>query len=147
MIKHVEIYTDGACSGNPGPGGYAAILVYGQHEKIVSGSEKHTTNNRMELQAAISALKILNQQCRVLVTTDSKYVMRGMSEWIEKWKRNDWRTSDNSPVKNADLWKELDTLAAKHFIEWKWVKGHSTHAMNNRVDGLAKDAVLRTAST
>lgn len=143
MIKQVEIYTDGACSGNPGPGGYAAILVYGNNERVVTGSEAHTTNNRMELRAAIAALTALNQQCRVVLTTDSKYVMKGMSEWIVKWKQNNWKTSEKSLVKNADLWQELDALAAKHIVEWKWVKGHSTHAMNNRVDQLARQAVPR----
>lgn len=140
-MKQVDIYTDGACSGNPGPGGYAAILVYGDNERVVTGSETLTTNNRMELQAAIGALKILNQQCRVIMTTDSKYVMQGITQWIEKWKRNNWITSDKKPVKNVDLWQELDTLTAKHIVSWQWVKGHSTHSMNNRVDKLARQSV------
>ena len=143
MIKQVEIYTDGACSGNPGPGGYAAILVYGSNERVVTGGDKNTTNNRMELQAAISALRLLNQQCKVTITTDSQYVMRGITDWVDKWKKNNWRTANKQPVKNIDLWKELDELAAKHLVDWKWVKGHSTNAMNNRVDALARAAVIR----
>src|SRR5687768_14073972 len=133
-LKQVEIYTDGACSGNPGPGGWGAILVYGKVEKEISGAEENTTNNRMELMAAIAALKLLKSACSVDLYTDSTYVQKGISEWLPGWKRNGWRTSDRKPVKNADLWQLLDEAAAGHVIRWHWVRGHDGHEYNERAD-------------
>jgi ribonuclease HI len=137
----VEIFTDGACRGNPGPGGWGAILRYGGHEKELFGGEKETTNNRMEMTAVIRALDSLKRECRVIVTTDSMYVKQGITQWIHNWKRRGWKKADKSPVKNADLWKQLDQLASSHQVDWKWVKGHSGHAENERADELANRGI------
>ncbi len=141
--KHVEIFTDGACSGNPGPGGWGAVLRYGQHEKELSGAEARTTNNRMELMAAIAALEALKEPCEVELTTDSVYLRDGITKWIHNWKRNDWKTSGKKPVKNAELWRRLDEAAARHDVTWHWVKGHDGHAENERADALAREAIRR----
>ena len=135
--KSVTIYTDGACSGNPGPGGWAALLVYGGKSKEISGGELQTTNNRMELQATIEALNQLKEPCDITLYTDSKYVLQGFTEWMPGWVKRGWKTADKSPVKNVDLWQALSTAAARHAITWQWVKGHSGHAENDRVDRLA----------
>lgn len=137
----VHIWTDGACSGNPGPGGWGAVLRAGAHEKEISGAEAATTNNRMELMAAIEALNALKKESRVLLHTDSKYVMDGVTKWIHGWKKNGWKTADKKPVKNEDLWRALDTAAARHEVTWKWVKGHADDDMNNRADALARGAI------
>jgi ribonuclease HI len=139
---HVEIATDGACKGNPGPGGWGAVLRFGKHEKELSGAEETTTNNRMELTAAIKALETLVRPCRVTLSTDSKYVMDGLTKWVHGWKRNGWKTADRKPVRNAELWHELIAAAAKHDVEWVWVKGHAGHPDNERADRLASDAAL-----
>ncbi|GAA6183192.1 MULTISPECIES: ribonuclease HI [Alteromonadaceae] len=139
-MKHITIYTDGSCLGNPGPGGYGAVLKFNQHDKEISQGFKHTTNNRMELLAAIEALNTLTEPCQVTLTTDSQYVKNGINQWIKNWKKNGWRTSDKKPVKNADLWKRLDEQAQKHTIKWEWVKGHSGHPENERCDVLARTA-------
>ncbi len=139
-MKRVEIFTDGACKGNPGPGGWGALLRMGRHEKELSGSDPHTTNNRMELTAAIRALEALIEPCQVVLHTDSKYVMDGMTRWIHGWQRNGWKTASKKPVQNAELWHELIDVAHKHRIEWIWVKGHDGHPENERVDKLASDA-------
>ena len=133
----VEIFTDGACRGNPGPGGWAALIRMGARERELSGGEPLTTNNRMELLAAIEGLKALKRPCRVRLTTDSNYVRDGITKWIHGWRRNGWRTADRKPVKNADLWQALLDAAEPHRVEWHWVKGHSGHAENDRVDELA----------
>jgi ribonuclease HI len=133
----VEIFTDGACRGNPGPGGWAALLRTGEKEREIGGGESHTTNNRMELKAAIEALTALKRPCRVEIHTDSNYVRDGITKWIHGWKRNGWRTADKKPVKNADLWQGLLEAAARHDVTWHWVKGHSGHPENDRVDALA----------
>jgi ribonuclease HI len=133
----VEIFTDGACRGNPGPGGWAALLRTGDKERELSGGDKPTTHNRMELTAAIRALEALKKPCRVHLHTDSQYVRDGITKWIHGWQRNGWRTADKKPVKNADLWQELLDAAAPHRVEWHWVKGHSGHPENDRVDALA----------
>ena len=138
----VEIATDGACKGNPGPGGWGALLRSGTTEKELSGSENPSTNNRMELMAAISALEALNKPCRVKLSTDSRYVMDGLTKWIHGWRKNGWKTADRKPVKNADLWQRLLDAAAPHRIEWLWVKGHAGHPDNERADKLASDAAL-----
>ena len=140
--QHVTIYTDGACSGNPGPGGWGAILTLGDHEKELMGGEAHTTNNRMELMAAISALEALKRPCVVDIHTDSQYLRNGIMTWIHGWKRNGWRTADKSPVKNVDLWKRLDAALAQHTVHWHWVKGHAGHAMNERADELAREGLI-----
>ena len=141
MIR-VEIFTDGACSGNPGPGGWGALLRCKGVEKELSGAEKETTNNRMELTAVISALSALKTSCNVSLYTDSKYVMNGINEWMPNWKKNGWKTSNKkSPVKNVDLWQRLDELCSAHQIRWIWVKGHAGHAENERVDELARTAI------
>lgn len=139
----VEIATDGACKGNPGRGGWGVLLRAGTTEKELSGGEAHTTNNRMELMAAIQGLKALNKPCRVKLSTDSRYVMDGLTKWIKGWQRNGWRTADKKPVKNSDLWIELLDAAKPHRIEWLWVKGHAGHPDNERADQLASDAALR----
>jgi len=139
----VEIATDGACKGNPGRGGWGALLRMGAVEKELSGGEPHTTNNRMELMAAIQGLKALNKPCRVKLSTDSRYVMDGLTKWIKGWQRNGWKTADKKPVKNSDLWIELLDAAKPHRIEWQWVKGHAGHPDNERADKLASDAALR----
>jgi ribonuclease HI len=136
----VEAFTDGACLGNPGPGGWAALLRYGGHERLVSGGSPDTTNNRMELQAAIGALESLKRSAAVTLSTDSQYVQRGITEWVPRWKRNGWRTADGKPVKNQDLWQQLDALVASHRVSWQWVRGHSGHPENERVDGAAREA-------
>ena len=136
-MKTVEAFTDGACSGNPGPGGWGAILRFGERTKELSGGEASTTNNRMELTAAIEALNALTEPCHVLMHTDSKYVMDGISGWIKGWKRNGWKTADKKPVKNAELWQRLDALRTLHTVHWRWVKGHSGDAGNERADALA----------
>ncbi len=140
-MKEVEIFTDGACKGNPGPGGWGAVMRSGRHEKELYGGEPHTTNNRMEMTAAIEALRALNQPCRVTLTTDSEYLRKGITEWLAGWKRKGWKTASRQPVKNADLWQALDALTAEHEIRWQWVKGHSGHPENERADQLANRGV------
>lgn len=140
-MKHVVIYTDGACRGNPGPGGWGVLLRYGKHEKILSGAEDHTTNNRMELTAAIQALAALQQPCKVDLYTDSQYVQKGISQWMDAWKERGWKKADKKPVLNADLWQMLDKEAERHDIKWHWVKGHSNHPENDRADQIANDAI------
>ena len=140
MIKQVEIFTDGSCLGNPGPGGYGAILRYREHEKTFNEGFRLTTNNRMELMAAIVALEALKEDCDVVISTDSQYVRQGITQWIIGWKKKGWMTSNRQPVKNVDLWKALDAEVARHQIEWLWVKGHSGHPENERCDELARDA-------
>lgn len=141
MSERVLIWTDGACSGNPGPGGWGAILSYGGREKELSGGEPQTTNNRMELAAAIAALEELKRPCAVTVHTDSQYLRGGVTSWLKAWKRNGWRTADKKPVKNDDLWRRLDAAAERHAIDWLWVKGHADDAMNERADQLARDGM------
>jgi ribonuclease HI len=141
MTGVVKIYTDGACKGNPGVGGWGALLEMGGKERELFGGEAHTTNNRMELLAVIRALETLRRHCAVQLHTDSKYVQQGITEWIHNWKKRGWRTADKKPVKNDDLWKELDELAQKHDIEWLWVKGHAGHNGNERADELANRGV------
>jgi ribonuclease HI len=138
---HIDIFTDGACSGNPGPGGWGAILRSGKHEKEISGGEAATTNNRMELVAVIRALQSLTKPSVVTVHTDSRYVMDGATQWMKRWKANGWKTSDKKPVKNNDLWLVLDEATAPHQVTWRWVKGHSDHVENNRADELARAAI------
>lgn len=138
---HVLIYTDGACSGNPGPGGWGAILRFGELEKELSGGERNTTNNRMELTAAISALEALKRPAIVDLTTDSQYVRDGITKWIHGWKRNGWRTADKKPVKNVDLWQRLDAALGQHEVRWHWVRGHAGHAENERADQLAREGI------
>jgi ribonuclease HI len=141
----VVIYSDGACKGNPGPGGWGALLRFGELEKELFGGEARTTNNRMELLAVIRALESLKRQCAVNVYTDSQYVRQGITAWIHNWKKNGWRTTDRKPVKNADLWQELDALARQHHIIWHWVKGHADNPGNQRADALANRGVPTTA--
>lgn len=141
-MKEIEIFTDGACKGNPGPGGWGALLRMGEHEKEMSGNERNTTNNRMEMTAVIRALEVLNQPCRITLHTDSKYVIDGITQWIHGWKKRGWVNAAKKPVANAELWQELDAARARHEIEWKWVRGHSGHVENERVDKLASDAAL-----
>ncbi len=140
-LPDVVIHTDGACSGNPGPGGWGAILTFGDHERELKGGEALTTNNRMELMAAISALEALKRPCRVDLYTDSQYLRNGITTWIGNWKRNGWRTADKKPVKNADLWERLEAALAQHQIRWHWVRGHAGHDMNERADILAREAI------
>ena len=137
----VEIFTDGACRGNPGPGGWGAVLTFRGREKELSGAERETTNNRMELMAAIRALEALNRACRVRLVTDSQYVKNGVTRWVTRWKRNGWKTVARKPVKNAELWRRLDEVAAHHEVEWAWTKGHSGNAGNERADALARSAI------
>ena len=141
MADKVEIFTDGACRGNPGPGGWGALLRHGEREKELYGSERGTTNNRMELMAAIIALESLKRPCDVTLTTDSQYVRKGITEWIENWKRRGWKTADKKPVKNQDLWMRLEGATHKHKIHWKWIRGHSGHEENERADQLANKAI------
>ncbi|MDG2535499.1 ribonuclease HI [Sphingomonas sp. HITSZ_GF] len=141
-LQHVEIATDGACKGNPGKGGWGVVLRMGTTEKEMSGGEKHTTNNRMELMAAIRGLQALKRPCRVTLHTDSRYVMDGLTKWIHGWLKNGWKTADKKPVKNADLWQELLAAAKPHRVEWVWVKGHAGHPDNERADKLASDAAI-----
>jgi len=137
----VDIFTDGACSGNPGPGGWAAILRAGGHEKELSGGDRATTNNRMELMAVIKALEALKQPSAVIVHTDSRYVMDGATKWMKNWKKNGWKTADKKPVKNEELWRALEDAAAPHAVSWRWVEGHSGHTENERADALARAAI------
>ena len=145
-MKKVKIYTDGACKGNPGKGGWGAVLQYGETEKEISGYADKTTNNIMELTAAVEALKLLKEPCEVILTTDSNYVKNGISDWIFNWKKNGWKTASKKPVKNKELWQELDSLSKNHSIQWKWVKGHSGHTENERCDKLANEAILEMNS-
>ncbi|WP_415894251.1 ribonuclease HI [Neptuniibacter sp. PT8_73] len=140
-MKIVEIFTDGACKGNPGPGGWGAVMRYGDAEKQLWGGEQDTTNNRMELLAAIKALETLNRPCEVILTTDSQYVRQGITEWIDGWKKRGWKNSQKKPVKNADLWQRLDKATEPHSIDWRWVKGHSGHPENELADQLANRGV------
>jgi ribonuclease HI len=140
-MKTVEIFTDGACRGNPGPGGWGALLRFNGKEKGLYGGEPHTTNNRMELRAAIEGLTALKESCEVDLTTDSEYVRKGITEWIENWKKRGWRTAAKKPVMNADLWQELDAQCARHTVRWHWVKGHSGHRENELADGLANRGI------
>ena len=139
--NHVELYTDGACSGNPGPGGWGALLRYKGTEKELSGAEPDTTNNRMELMAAIEGLKAVKRTCDVTLYTDSKYVLQGVTEWMDGWKSRGWKTADKKPVKNQDLWMALDEQVNRHHVKWQWVKGHNGHIENERVDELARMAI------
>ena len=141
MSEEVEIFTDGACRGNPGPGGWGVILRYKGKEKELYGGEAETTNNRMELMAAIMGLESLTRPCKVALTTDSKYVRHGITEWIHNWKKNGWKNSAKKPVKNAELWQRLDQAATRHQVEWHWVKGHSGHDENERADQLANRGI------
>lgn len=141
----VEIFTDGACSGNPGPGGWAALLRYKGVEKELSGGEPRTTNNRMEMIAAIKALEALTKPSKVRITTDSQYLMKGITEWIHNWKKRGWINSQKQPVKNAELWKRLDSVASRHTVEWHWVRGHNNHLENELVDSLARKAMTKFA--
>jgi len=143
MTVDVEAFTDGACSGNPGPGGWGAVLRFGEHEKELSGGEAETTNNRMELMAAIAALEALKRPVSIRITTDSTYVRDGITKWIHGWKRNGWKTAAKKPVKNADLWQRLEQAASGHQVEWAWVKGHAGHPENERADELARSGVPR----
>jgi len=140
-MKQIEIYTDGACRGNPGPGGWGAVLRYGDHEKTLHGGEAMTTNNRMELTAAIEALAALKQSCRVDLTTDSEYVRQGITSWLANWKKRGWKTAAKKPVKNVDLWQKLDEQVARHEVQWHWVKGHSGHPQNELADQLANRGI------
>jgi ribonuclease HI len=141
VTPSVVIYTDGACSGNPGPGGWGAILISGGHRRDILGGELATTNNRMELMAAIQALEALNKPCKVELHTDSQYVMKGISEWIHGWKKRGWLTADKKPVKNDDLWRRLDQARLRHQVEWRWVKGHAGHELNEHADSLARQGM------
>ncbi len=140
-MKNVKIFTDGACSGNPGPGGWGAVMMYQGHTKHLKGGEMNTTNNRMELMAAIMALKALSESCDVDLTTDSKYVMDGITQWMANWKKNNWRTANRKPVKNQDLWIALDEQIARHTVRWHWVKGHAGHPENEMADQLAREGI------
>ncbi len=140
-MPHVEIFTDGACRGNPGPGGWAALLRWGEREKLIQGAQAKTTNNRMELLAAIEGLGALQKNSEVVLTTDSQYVLKGITEWIKGWKRNGWKNAKKEPVLNQDLWQQLDQLCQNHQVEWRWVKGHSGHAENETVDQAANHAI------
>lgn len=142
-LPEVHIYTDGACSGNPGPGGWGAILIFGEHEKEIAGGEPNTTNNRMELKAAIEALRSLKVSCRVHLFTDSRYVQEGMTTWVETWSQNGWKTAAKKDVKNVDLWQQLVEAIQPHTMEWHWVKGHDGNEMNERADALARNEIMR----
>lgn len=141
MKTRVEIFTDGACTGNPGPGGWAAILRSGEHEKELFGGERATTNNRMELMAAIRAFEALKAPSEVTIYTDSRYVMDGITKWVHGWKKNGWKTADKKPVKNEDLWRALEAATAPHQVKWNWVRGHAGHLENERADALARAAI------
>lgn len=145
-LSSVEIFTDGACKGNPGPGGWGAVIRYGKHEKELSGGESNTTNNRMELMAAIEALNALTRPCQVILSTDSNYVKDGITKWIFGWQKNGWKTADRKPVKNADLWQALLAAVRRHRVEWRWVRGHAGHPENERADQLASDAARSIAA-
>ncbi len=140
-MKKIEIFTDGACSGNPGPGGWGVLLRYNNHEKKLKGGERETTNNRMELTAAIKAIQAVKQTCTIELTTDSQYVRKGITEWMHKWKQNNWKNSSKKEVKNKDLWQQLDKEVQNHKINWHWVKGHSGHRENEIVDELARKGI------
>lgn len=140
-MKTVEIFTDGACRGNPGPGGWGALLRFGEHEKSLCGGERDTTNNRMELSAAIHGLMALKEPCQVVLTTDSEYVRQGITSWMVNWKKRGWKTAAKKPVKNVDLWKALDEQVSRHQVEWRWVKGHSGHRENEMADQLANRGI------
>ncbi|WP_024872871.1 ribonuclease HI [Tolumonas lignilytica] len=142
MLKQITLYTDGSCLGNPGPGGYAAVLIYKQHRKELSQGYELTTNNRMELMAAIVGLQSLSEPCQVKLTTDSQYVRQGITQWIHGWKKKGWKTANREPVKNVDLWLLLDAEMQRHDVEWLWVKGHSGHPENERCDELARNAAM-----
>jgi ribonuclease HI len=139
----VSIFTDGACAGNPGPGGWGAILRHKTNAKTISGWSAHTTNNRMEMLAAIRSLEALKKPCDVILTTDSRYLMQGITTWMDAWKRRGWKTANNKPVKNRDLWQELDTLCMKHRVSWVWIKGHNGHPDNELADSLAREAIAK----
>ena len=141
MSETIEIFTDGACRGNPGPGGWGAVLRSGVREKLLSGGSRDTTNNRMELTAAIEALEALRRPCRVRLSTDSTYLKNGITQWISAWKRRDWKTTDRTPVKNVDLWRRLERAASRHDVEWIWVRGHAGHEGNEKADALARSAI------
>ena len=141
MNETIEIFTDGACRGNPGPGGWGAVLRSGVREKLLSGGTRDTTNNRMELTAAIEALEALRRPCRVRLSTDSTYLKNGITQWLPAWKRRDWKTADRTPVKNVDLWKRLERAASRHDVEWIWVRGHAGHEGNEKADALARSAI------
>ncbi|HMO43674.1 MAG TPA: ribonuclease HI [Phenylobacterium sp.] len=141
MTPQVVIYTDGACSGNPGPGGWGAVLLWGDREKTLCGGEPAPTNNRMEMMAAIQALEALNRPCRVELHTDSQYLMKGITEWLPGWKSRGWKTASKEPVKNADLWRRLDEARLLHQVDWRWVKGHAGHELNERADALARQGL------
>lgn len=141
MTESVEIFTDGACRGNPGPGGWGALLRYGDVEKTLHGGEQHTTNNRMELMAVIQALEALKKPCKISLYSDSKYVLGGITEWMENWKKRNWKTASKKPVQNVELWQRLDALAVQHEIDWHWVKGHSGHRENEIADQLANQGI------
>ena len=143
MTNGIIIYTDGACSGNPGKGGWGAVLLYGDHQKTISGFDPQTTNNQMELMAVIEALKINKKSIPIIIHTDSKYVQDGITKWILNWKKNGWKTAKKEPVKNVELWQELDALASQHQISWQWVKGHSGNKYNDIADQLAVDAIKK----
>lgn len=142
-MSRVELYTDGACSGNPGPGGWGALLLYGEHRRELSGGERATTNNRMELMAVIEGVRALKRSVPLTIYTDSVYVMKGITEWIAGWKRNGWKTAARKPVKNEDLWRELDSVLEGHDVRWQWVKGHDGNPGNERADALAREAIPR----
>ena len=144
-MKTVEIFTDGACKGNPGPGGWGALIRYGKHEKELSGGERDTTNNRMEMMAVVQALGALKRPCNVTLFTDSRYVMDGLTKWVHGWQRNGWKTADKKPVKNGDLWQALLAATKPHRINWQWVKGHAGNPGNERADQLASDAAIAAA--
>jgi len=144
-VKQLEIFTDGACKGNPGPGGWGAVIRYGKHEKEISGGDPDTTNNRMELSATIQALKILIEPCEVKLHTDSRYVIDGITKWIHGWQRNGWKNASKQPVSNVDLWHDLIEATARHQVEWIWVKGYNGHPENERADRLASDAAAAIA--
>ncbi|MET0379768.1 MAG: ribonuclease HI [Spongiibacteraceae bacterium] len=146
-MKSIEIFTDGACKGNPGPGGWGALLRYQGNEKSLFGGEPDTTNNRMELRAAIEALRALKEPCEVALTTDSEYVRRGITEWIANWKKRGWRTASKQPVKNVDLWQDLDTECQRHVVSWHWIKGHSGHRENELADALANRGIAEMQGT
>ena len=141
MTPKVVVYTDGACSGNPGPGGWGAVMLSGKHEKEICGGEPNTTNNRMELMAAIQALETMNRPCHVELHTDSQYLRQGITEWLPGWKARGWRTAAKAPVKNEDLWRRLDEARLRHTVSWHWVKGHAGHPLNERADALAREGL------
>ncbi|OGT46844.1 MAG: ribonuclease HI [Gammaproteobacteria bacterium RIFCSPHIGHO2_12_FULL_38_11] len=140
-MKKIELFTDGACRGNPGPGGWGVLMRYGTQEKKLHGGEKHTTNNRMELMAAIEGLKAVKESREIVLTTDSQYVRLGITQWLENWKKRNWKTADKKPVKNQDLWEQLDVEVARHQVVWHWVKGHSGHVENEMADQLANRGI------